>query len=186
MSVYKKLAEARVKLQGTEIKKSGHNKYAGYSYFELADFLPVVNTIFDQVGLCDVIRFTPEAATITIYDVDDASNTIEFVSPIAEAPLKGALPIQALGAQHTYLRRYLYMLALNITEHDAIDSSEPVKPRPKDEVIAELEKVAKKGSDALRKAYLKLINEERVLVADDAPRLKELAANVDSKEKSNG
>ena len=186
MNVYKKLQQARVELQSTEIKKSGHNKYAGYNYFELADFLPVINSIFNQVGLCDIIRFSPESATITIHDVDDLSSCVAFTTPSAEAPLKGALPIQALGAQHTYLRRYLYMLALNITEHDAIDSSEPVKPRPKDEVIAELEKVAKKGSDALRKAYLKLINEERVLVADDAPRLKELAANVDAKEKSNG
>lgn len=128
MSVYKKLAAARAKLQQKEIKKSGQNKYAGYSYFELADFLPQINVIFNEVGLCDVISFTTEIATISIYDVDDQSSCIEFSSPIAEAPLiKGSLPIQALGAQQTYMRRYLYLLALNITESDAIDSSEPVK-----------------------------------------------------------
>ena len=38
MSVYKKLQEARIKLQNTELKKSGHNKFAGYKYFELGDF----------------------------------------------------------------------------------------------------------------------------------------------------
>lgn len=127
MSVYKKLAEARAKLHQTEIKKSGHNKYAGYTYFELSDFLPEINKIFYEVGLCDVISFTTETATITINDVDDLSS-IDFTLPVAEAPLKGALPIQALGAQQTYMRRYLYLLALNITESDAIDSAEPVKP----------------------------------------------------------
>lgn len=129
MSVYKKLAEARAKLHQTPLKKSGYNKYGNYSYFELSDFLPEINKIFNEVGLCDVISFTAETATITINDVDDSSS-IDFTLPVAEAPLKGALPIQALGAQQTYMRRYLYLLALNITEHDAIDSAEPVKTEP--------------------------------------------------------
>lgn len=29
MSVYKKLQDARIKLQNTALKKSGHNKFAG-------------------------------------------------------------------------------------------------------------------------------------------------------------
>ena len=33
MSVYKKLVEARVALQGKTLSKSGHNKFAGYKYF---------------------------------------------------------------------------------------------------------------------------------------------------------
>ena len=129
MSVYKKLQQARVKLQSIELKKSGKNTFAKYSYFELADFLPAINTIFDEVGLCDVISFTDNSAFIQITDVETGEHIV-FTSPSADAPLKGALPIQALGAQHTYLRRYLYLLALNIVEHDSIDASEPVKTEP--------------------------------------------------------
>jgi len=181
MNVYSKLAQARVELQSIDVKKSGSNKFAGYKYFELTDFLPSVNQIFNRIGLCDVIKFTNEFARITIYDTesDSKNSSVTFSMPMAEAPLKGALPIQALGAQATYIRRYLYMLALNITEHDAIDSSEPVKPRTKEEVVAELEKVAAKGSDELKKAYMKLSKEERALVGDEAPRLKEIASNAE-------
>ena len=34
MSVHKKLMEARLRLQAAELKKTGHNKFAGYYYFE--------------------------------------------------------------------------------------------------------------------------------------------------------
>ena len=39
MSVHKKLMQARIMLQKRDLKKSGQNKFAGYSYFELADFI---------------------------------------------------------------------------------------------------------------------------------------------------
>ena len=35
MGVHKKLMEARIALQAAPLKKSGHNKFAGYQYFEL-------------------------------------------------------------------------------------------------------------------------------------------------------
>ena len=181
MNVYSKLAKARVELQSIEMSKSGHNKFAGYKYFELGDFLPHINSIFDKLGLCDVITFSNETAYLTIYDtseMDKVFGVTVFSTPMAEAPLKGALPIQALGAQHTYMRRYLYMLALNITEHDAIDASEPVKPS-KDEVIAKLTKAAEKGSESLKKAYLKLNKEEQDLAKEAGPSLREIASNAD-------
>lgn len=40
MNIYKKLQKCRVDLQNSNLKKSGNNKFAGYSYFELGDFLP--------------------------------------------------------------------------------------------------------------------------------------------------
>ncbi len=57
MSVHKKLMAARVKLQSVDMKKSGQNKFAGYSYFELGDFIPHVQTIFNELGLCGVVSF---------------------------------------------------------------------------------------------------------------------------------
>ncbi len=130
MSVHKKLMQARVDLQATQMKKSGLNKFAGYSYFTLDDFLPPIQAIFNKVGLCGVISFTPEVASLTITDVDDGT-TIVITSPMAEANLKGTHPIQNLGAVETYQRRYLWVTAMEIVEHDVLDSSAPLEDAPK-------------------------------------------------------
>jgi len=126
MGVHKKLMEARIALQQAPLKKSGHNKFAGYSYFELGDFLPTINSIFYKVGLCGVVSFGKELASLTITDTEDGSEIV-LTSPMAEANLKGCHPIQNLGAVETYTRRYLWVSAMEIVEHDALDSSAPLK-----------------------------------------------------------
>ena len=83
MSVYKKLQKARVLLNASSIKKSGKNKFAGYEYFELGDFIPTVNEIFDSVGLCGVVNFG-EQATLTVYDTD-GDGQVTFSSPLVFA-----------------------------------------------------------------------------------------------------
>ena len=132
MSVYKKLMAARVKLQATEMKKSGKNSFQGYSYFELGDFIPHIQTIFNEIGLCGVVSFDSTHATLCITDVDDGT-CIVITSPMAEANLKGAHPIQNLGAVESYQRRYLWMTAMEIVEHDIIDSAPAAEPAPKPE-----------------------------------------------------
>jgi hypothetical protein len=131
MSVHKKLMQARVKLQATEMKKSGLNKFAGYSYFELGDFIPHIQNIFNNVGLCGVVSFDATHATLCITDTEDGSQIV-VTSPMAEANLKGAHPIQNLGAVLSYQRRYLWMTAMEIVEHDILDASSgsdaPAKP----------------------------------------------------------
>ena len=129
MSVHKKLMQARIKLQATEIKKSGLNKFAGYSYFELGDFVPPIQKIFNDLGLCGVVSFSTEYAQLCITDVEDGT-VIVITSPMAEANLKGAHPIQNLGAVESYQRRYLWMTALEIVEHDVIDSAPSAEPKP--------------------------------------------------------
>ena len=124
--VHKKLMNARMALQSMQLKKSGHNKFAGYQYFELSDFLPQINEIFHSLGLCGVISYTKEYADLTITDVDDGTCVV-VTSPMVEANLKGAHAIQNLGAVETYQRRYLWMTAMEIVEHDALDSSAPIK-----------------------------------------------------------
>ena len=124
--VHKKLMAARMSLQEASLKKSGHNKFAGYSYFELGDFIPTITEIFYNIGLCGVVSYDSEIASLTITDTDDGTNII-ITSPMAEANLKGCHPIQNLGAVETYTRRYLWVTAMEIVEHDALDSSAPIK-----------------------------------------------------------
>jgi hypothetical protein len=122
--VHKKLMAARVALQGKKLTKTGLNKFAGYKYFELGDFLPEIQTIFNDLGLCGVVSYGVTEATLCITDVDDGT-IIVISSPMAAAELKGAHPIQNLGAIETYQRRYLWMTAMEIVEHDVIDSGPP-------------------------------------------------------------
>jgi hypothetical protein len=122
MNVYKKLNAARTTLQGWDLSKSGHNKFAGYKYFELGDFLPAINTIFDDVGLCGVVSFTADLATLTIADIEDGSQVV-ITSPMGSAVLKGCHEVQNIGAVETYQRRYLWVTAMEIVEHDALDAT---------------------------------------------------------------
>jgi hypothetical protein len=154
MSVYAKLNEARISLQNTELSKSGHNKFAGYRYFELGDFLPAIQDIFRNLNLCGVVSYTAEYATLTIVDIDDKSQIV-ITSPMGSAALKGCHEVQNIGAVETYQRRYLWVTAMEIVEHDALDSSEPLKP---EETLGEC--IAKiKASDSpakLRTAFATL------------------------------
>lgn len=137
--VYAKLQKARVMLQSMPIKKSGFNSFAGFKYFELSDFLPSVNTIFAELGLCSVFCINDGEATLRIYD-SEFGGVIFFNSPIADTVSKvviegGKSPaIQALGSLHTYLRRYLMLNAMEITEHDFVDATikkdEPKSAKP--------------------------------------------------------
>jgi hypothetical protein len=124
--VHLKLMRARLMLQDKQLKKSGHNKFANYQYFELGDFIPTINEIFFEVGLCGVVSYDAEIASLTITDVEDGTNIV-ITSPMADANLKGCHPIQNLGAVETYTRRYLWVTAMEIVEHDALDSSAPIK-----------------------------------------------------------
>ena len=133
MPVHKKLNEARIAFHALPLKKSGHNTFAGYKYFELADFVIPALRIFNDVGLCAVISFSETTASMHIVDVEDGSQII-IHSPMGSANLKGCHEIQNIGACETYSTRYLWTAALCIVEHDALDAttgkSEPA-PRTK-------------------------------------------------------
>ena len=136
MNVYQKLQTARLLLQEKKLGKSGKNKFAGYEYFELHDFLPAVQTIFSDVGLCGVFRCDADSAFLMIYNVEKPEEVINFTAPMAAAELKGCHPVQNLGASISYLRRYLYVNALEIVEHDALDATTGKDPVPAPKPVA--------------------------------------------------
>jgi hypothetical protein len=127
MSVYKKLQEARVMLHHTQLNKSGKNKFANFNYFELGDFIPQVTDIFNKVGLCGVVSFTADTAYLTVHETE-GDGFITFTSPLVYASVEKTQPIQNLGSTHTYLRRYLWLMCMEITENDVVDSVEPKAP----------------------------------------------------------
>ena len=122
------------------LKKSGKNKFAGYEYFELQDILPTAHDVFNKVGLCGVFSIFDNVASLQVYETDTGAS-ISFQSPLVMAENAKGQAIQSMGSTHTYFRRYLWLMALELTEHDAVDSSDPgdkkpeTKPELKKEVI---------------------------------------------------
>ena len=171
--------QARLKLQTADLKKSGHNKFAGYKYFELGDFLPTIQEICNEVGICGTVTFYTDIAILTITDMDDATQFIEFKCPMSSAALKGCHDVQNLGAVQTYLRRYLWTNAFEIVEHDAIDSAKPIEVE--DNLTEEqleiaknnLEEAAKRGE--LKQAFFKLTPNAQEKLREYANELKKSA-----------
>ena len=127
MNVYQKLNAARAEFHSIELKKSGHNKFAGYKYFELGDFIIPALEIFKKVGLTSIISFGKEEAHMEIVDNEKPEQRLIITSPMSTAALKGCHEVQNLGAVQTYLRRYLWVAALEIVEHDALDATTGIK-----------------------------------------------------------
>jgi hypothetical protein len=143
MTVFEKLNEARLRFQNAGIQKSGQNKFAGYTYYELADILPVINKLANELKFCCVVNFTPELATLDFCDLE-GDGRIQFTSPMAEAQLKGCQPVQCLGGAETYLKRYLYQNCFEIVEADMLDGT--MNPSAESEVDSLIAQVKSKMS----------------------------------------
>lgn len=122
-NIYLKIQNVKEKLLKENIKKSGKNKFAGYDYYELADFTPSIIKFCNEERLFTRISFDKELATLEIIDIDKPEDKISYTSPMEELELKGCNKIQALGGTETYSRRYLYMVAFDIIENDMFDST---------------------------------------------------------------
>lgn len=137
MNVYQKLASARTMFLGADAKKTGKNMNLAFKYFELDDIVPVATTIFEKVGLLSVVNFTADTATMTIINTDNGEDSIAFTSPfnqiapiVSNAGKQVTNEMQALGSSITYMRRYLYMIALDICEPDDIEPMLGTTPTP--------------------------------------------------------
>ena len=175
MSVYTKLNQARIQLQRTALKKSGNNKFAGYSYFELGDFLPTIQQIFNDMNLSGIISYGTELASLTITDADDNSQVV-ITSPMSSASMKGVQEVQNLGAVQTYLRRYLWVTALEIVEHDAIEATTGTEKAPVDsDLLNKWKEIAAQGIDALKVAREKATNADKQILVKHGNELLAIA-----------
>lgn len=131
MNVRQKLAKARLYFLNQKVKKSGKNMHLEFKYFELEDIVPPAIRIFARVGLTTNIEFTDTSAVMNVFNTDNPDEApIAFTVPYREVkPIisnqgkEVTNPMQALGSSITYLRRYLWMAVLDITEPDDIDST---------------------------------------------------------------
>jgi hypothetical protein len=180
MNVYQKLNDARAKFHKKALKKSGHNKFAGYNYFELADFVVPAIEIFNEVGLTSIVRFNKEQAELIVVNVDKPEEIIVFTSPMSEANLKGCHPVQNLGAVQTYISRYLWTQVLLLIEHDMLDSTTGSQPTMDAQELADhlaaidacttLDELKKAHTDAIKATGGDVSAQKKIIAAKDAKK----------------
>jgi hypothetical protein len=130
MNVYQKLIKARAMFLKAGVEKSGKNMHLAFKYFELTDIVPQATKIFEEVGLISVVTLSTDMATMAIHNCDSPDETIYFTTPfnqiapiISNAGKQATNEMQALGSSITYIRRYLYMIALDIVEKDEMEGN---------------------------------------------------------------
>jgi len=128
LNVYQKLIMAREKFLMSDINQSGKNMQLSFKYFELKDIVPTVTHIFSEIGLIAIDNFTDTTATLTIVNTDAPEETIPFTMPfnqiapiVSNAGKQVTNDMQALGSSVTYMRRYLYQIAMDICVNDEIE-----------------------------------------------------------------
>lgn len=168
LNILKALQVIRVSLVNMDIKKSGHNDYGKYDYFELSDFLPAIQKLALENGVVCIYRLEQEQAVLMICDIENIDNCITFSIPIAEINLKGANAIQNVGGLTTYTRRYLYMIAFEIAENDEFDPTqnpqEQTEPQKEEEQDVNQQLVTDKDVTVLDKLVQKKgVNPESIL-----------------------
>jgi hypothetical protein len=197
-NVYQKLIEAREKFLTSEINQSGKNMQLSFKYFELKDIVPTITHIFKKLGLLAVARFSDVVATLTIVNTDNPEETIEFPVPfnqiqpiVSNAGKQVTNDMQALGSSITYMRRYLYLIAMDICVNDEIEPSidkdinnrstapaaekkAPATPEQRQEVKENLTAPADNAS-ALQIKGLKAVLKK---LKDADPSKEELIANI--------
>ena len=121
LNIYQKLVRARAKFIETKIEKTGNNTFAKYKYFQLDDFIPTIDKLNLEFGLITLFNLNNDMASLKVINVDNPTETIEFNVPSESVEIKGATKIQNLGGEITYLKRYLYQNAYEITEPDLVE-----------------------------------------------------------------
>ena len=188
MNIYEKLQKARVELQSLGLKMGGHNKFSDFKYFELKDFLPKVNEIFENLKLFSKFDLLENEGVLTVINTEKTDETITFVTPKAEIVLKGQNGLQMIGSTHTYLKRYCYLNALEIVEDDIINATidkDKQQTKPKKE-LSEKEQKAQgieyinKNSKEFKKEIDKYLSDYSTNSLDNIPveKLKELCTFI--------
>ena len=193
MNVYQKLIEARSQFLNDGVEKSGKNMNVGFKYFELTDIVPSVTKIFKELGLIAIDKFTNETAYMTIVNCDAPEETIEFEAPfnqiapiVSNAGKQVTNEMHALGSSITYMRRYLYMIAMDIVENDEIEpqitndtpaeapKKAPATPEQRQEVKQELTAPAENASTLQIKGLKAVLKK----LKDKDPSKEEMIAKI--------
>ena len=128
-SFFDKINTVRVRLNNKNLKKTGENKIFKFKYYETEDFLPHLNILCKEEKISFYIEFQKDLENTSIWgvlnvvDVEDDTQkvTIKFPFTLDSTKAKNE-PMQNIGANITYLERYLLSKFFGITANDILDS----------------------------------------------------------------
>ena len=194
LNVHQKLIKARLMFLESDVQKTGKNMHLSVKYFELEDIVPTATRIFNEIGLLPLVSFMTDVATMTIVNTDNPEDCVLISAPFNQiAPIvsnsgkQATNEMQALGSSITYMRRYLYMIALDICESDSFDADvgkpvathnvvpiRPSTPEQREEVKQELT-APSENATALQIKGLKAVLKK---LKDADPSKEELIAQI--------
>jgi len=137
IGLHSRMSLIKMELSKCKITKSGHNKFSGFHYHELTDFMPFINDLNVKHGVNAYPKFLKleGICVLTLINSDDKEDFYDVIIPYVDAEMlsKGGGAsvvdaIQRLGSTITYNRRYLYQSAYDIVESDGVDSLPPNEP----------------------------------------------------------
>lgn len=147
LNAWQKLLKARQDFYKKGVKQSGINMHAEFSYFELKDIVPVATEIFSSLNCIFHTSFPNGKALGQFINLDNPEEivTVEFETRSIAEPAKFRMnEVQGLGAEITYMRRYLYFLILDIVVNDEFDGDSVKSTTENDEVPAPKKSTTKK------------------------------------------
>lgn len=132
-NIYERLMIVRDEFAKIGIEKNGKNMQLTSKFFTLDDIVNKSRQLFHDNRLLPFDYFTKEEAILEVIDIDEPTSRITFKIPMREYMGNAAVtPVQAMGATVTYYRRYLYSLALDLSEKDELEEGfNHVAPAPK-------------------------------------------------------
>ena len=185
LNIYQKIMKARKMFQEEEVKKSGRNDFQGFAYLELEDIVPPAIRICEEIGLYSEVQPNGSDAlgfaTMKIVNVDNPEEQVMYKikSPTVNPDSGINAKLQDTGRIQTYLRRYLYMLFLDIAVPDEVDaeSKTTVKKATKKATVkpkATKKSTAKTGVTAKKtKAAKKTTKKDEKIIKDLESELSE-------------
>lgn len=172
-NIYQSLQALRNDKRLKGLKKGGKNAHLNFEYYELDDFLPIATNLFAEYGFCPVFRIETDANGFEYAYLTLIKDNEQIIFKVPTANPSGNNPIQQLGSKITYMRRYLYILALDLSEQDSVDNNIGDKAKEKGNL-----KYATPGQIAIISANNKLItNELKELNIQNQNDLKEITSD---------
>ena len=143
-NIYQKMSELRNFVVSEKIKKTGEAKdKAGKvrnTYYEFSDFVPVIIPFMKEIGLFSFYGVKKDehgrsTAFLKYFNTEKPEEILEFTMDYLQMESGFMSKIQAHGGTQTFLRRYLYIISLELAENDTIEGVELVR-----KAFAELKK----------------------------------------------
>lgn len=136
-NIYTKIMKVRQEFKNSNIKKSGENKFQNFKYHELSDIVPTAIELclkyrlytHIDVGVSIILK-NGEYARMKVINIDNLNEKVEYLIKMPSISEDGGFnaKIQDTGKGQTYIRRYLYMLFLDLAIPDEVDR---IDNRPK-------------------------------------------------------